>query len=86
MSHNNTPTYSHKPTSNSTSPNPQGTAGFAVILVMVVVPQVNAAMDNRMLWALFIVITILEPFSGTLLGCCGGGADGARGCWREAVK
>ncbi|KAK2080116.1 hypothetical protein QBZ16_002512 [Prototheca wickerhamii] len=46
----------------------QGTAGFAVILVMVVVPQVNAAMDNRMLWALFIVITILEPFSGALLG------------------
>lgn len=73
--HPNPLTHTH--ISPCTSTKPQGTAGFAVILVMVVVPQVNAAMDNRMLWALFIVITILEPFSGTLLGWRGGVADGA---------
>ncbi|KFM23698.1 hypothetical protein F751_0912 [Auxenochlorella protothecoides] len=42
----------------------QGTVAFTVIMVMTVVPHVNAKFDNRLLWALFIVITILEPMTG----------------------
>lgn len=42
----------------------QGMLGVEIIMVMVIVPAVNDAFDGRMLWALFIVVTILEPMTG----------------------
>jgi hypothetical protein len=59
----------------------QGVTGFTGLFIMTIVPQVNKHFDGRMLWALFIVITILEPIAGEWVGrgCKkkGGGFRGA---------
>ncbi|KAL6770813.1 hypothetical protein ACKKBF_B32780 [Auxenochlorella protothecoides x Auxenochlorella symbiontica] len=45
----------------------QGALGYCIILVMVMVPAVNDAFEGRMLWGMLIVITILEPMTGSVI-------------------
>lgn len=65
----------------------QGVTGFVGLLIMTIVPQVNEKFDLRMLWALFIVVTIMEPFAGAGFGermcVCWGCGDPA--VWRPRI-
>ncbi|KAL6769892.1 hypothetical protein ACKKBG_A32770 [Auxenochlorella protothecoides x Auxenochlorella symbiontica] len=42
----------------------QGATAYLIILTLLIIPTTNDAFNQRTLWAIFIVITILEPFAG----------------------
>lgn len=50
-------------------------AAYVPLLIMLAIPAVDLAFDGHLVWALFVVVSVLQPSTGAGRG----GAAGRRG-------
>ncbi len=47
-------------------------AAYVPLLIMLIIPAVNNTFDNHLIWALFVVVSVLQPSTGEARTDCRG--------------